>query len=353
MSAVNIKGTNWRNIVKQNTLKSYMVIVAFLIIFFILGFLIDLIWYYGQYSGIMTYAGYILSFSDIAYFLATLTLKPWATIISLLIAFIWIMATFSYYDKIMLAGTQYHQISPNDLDPLCQRIYNVTEEMKIAANMLYMPKVYIIEADYMNAFASGFSEKSSVVAVTRALANRLNRDELQAVMAHELTHIRNQDIKLNLCTVVLSNMLMFMVEFLFYSALFGSNRNRRDNNNGGNAIATIFMAIMFLRFILPIITSIMVLFLSRSREYMADAGAVELMRDNLPMANALIKISQNHSEPQTAQSYAHNSHERMRRASYLYDPASSKFSAGGMEDLFSTHPSLKKRLASIGASSRS
>ncbi|WP_192483657.1 MULTISPECIES: zinc metalloprotease HtpX [Cysteiniphilum] len=352
MAAIDINGVDWREVVKKNTRKSYTVIALFLIIFFALGFLIDLVWRYGQYGGMMTYAGYRLSFGDIAYLVATLKLTPWATIISTIIAFIWLMATFSYYDKIMLAGTQYREISANDPDPLCQRIYNVTEEMKIAANMPYMPKVYLIEADYMNAFASGFSEKSSMVAVTRALANRLNRDELQAVMAHELTHIRNQDIKLNLFTVVLSNMLMFMIEFLFYSTLFGGNRNRRDNNNGGNAMAIIFMVIMLLRFILPIITSMMVLFLSRTREYMADAGAVELMRDNKPMANALIKISQNHNEPQTAQSYAHNSNERMRRASYLYDPASSKFAAGGMDDMFSTHPSLKKRLASIGANLR-
>ncbi len=353
MAAIDINSVDWREVVKKNTRKSYIVIAFFLIIFFALGFFIDLVWRYEQYGVMLTYGSYRLSFSDIAYLIATLKLTPWATIISSVIAFIWLIATFSCYDKIMLSGTKYREIHLSDPDPLCQRIYNVVEEMKIAAGMPYMPKVYLIEADYMNAFASGFSEKSSMVAVTRALANRLNRDELQAVMAHELTHIRNQDIKLNLFTVVLSNMLMFMIEFLFYSTLFSSNRGRRDNNSGGNAMAIILMVIMLLRFVLPIITSMMMLFLSRTREYMADAGAVELMRDNKPMASALIKISQNHSEPQTAQGYAHNSNERMRRASYLYDPASARFASGGMADMFSTHPSLKKRLASIGADLRS
>ncbi|WP_116964298.1 zinc metalloprotease HtpX [Fastidiosibacter lacustris] len=352
MAALDINSVDWREVVKKNTRKSYIVITFFLIIFFALGFLIDLIWRYVQYSSLITYSGHMVDLSDIAYLIVSLKLTPWATIISTVIAFVWLMATFSYYDKIMLAGTQYKEIYPNDPDPLCQRIYNVTEEMKIAANMSYMPRVYLIEANYMNAFASGFSEKSSMVAVTRALANRLTRDELQAVMAHELTHIRNQDIKLNLFSIVLSNMLMFMVEFLFYSTLFGGNRNRRDNNNSGNIMTVIFMLLMLLRFVLPIITSLMTLFLSRTREYMADAGAVELMRDNKPMANALIKISQNHSEPQSAQSYAHNANERMRRASYLYDPASAKFSTGNVDDMFSTHPSLQKRLESIGASIR-
>ena len=269
-----------------------------------------------------------------AHALITLQLTPWATIISTVVALIWLLVTFSYYDKIMLAGTQYREIHANDPDPLCQRVYNVTEEMKIAANMPYMPKVYLIEANYMNAFASGFSGKSSMVAVTHALAQKLNRDELQAVMAHELTHIRNQDIKLNLFTVVLSNMMMFMLEFMFWSLLFGGNRSSRRDNNNNNAMAIIFMVVMLLRFILPLITSMMMLFLSRTREYMADAGSVKLMRDNQPMANALIKISQNHETPETATSYRQTSNERMRRASYLYDPASAKFAAGGMDDMF-------------------
>ncbi|MBK2126278.1 zinc metalloprotease HtpX [Fangia hongkongensis] len=345
---LDIQSMDWREVVRKNTRKSYIVIALFLIIFFALGLLIDVIWRYTQITSY--YPNYTIPFSAVFCALITLKIVPWATIISSAIALIWLLVTFSYYDKIMLAGTEYHEIHPGDPDPLCQRIYNVTEEMKIAANMPFIPKVYIIEANYMNAFASGFSEKSSMVAVTRALAQKLNREELQAVMAHELTHIRNQDIKLNLFTIVLSNMLMFMIEFLFWSLLFGGNRsNRRDNNNGNNVMAIIFMVVMILRFILPIITSMLMLFLSRTREYMADAGAVELMRDNRPMANALIKISENHAEPQTAQSYKQTANERMRRASYLYDPASAKFAAGNMEDMFSTHPSLKKRLASIGA----
>ncbi|WP_119342775.1 zinc metalloprotease HtpX [Facilibium subflavum] len=346
---LDINSVDWREVVKKNTRKSYIVIALFLIIFFALGFFIDLIWRYGQLSSF--YPQYNISLSAVAHALISFQITPWAVIISTGLALIWLLLTFSYYDKIMLAGTQYREIQPNDPDPLCQRIYNIVEEMKIAANMPYMPKVYLIEANYMNAFASGFSEKSSMVAVTRTLAERLSRDELQAVMAHELTHIRNQDIKLNLFTVVLSNMLMFMIEFLFWSVLFsGGNRSRREGNN--NVMAIIFMVVMLLRFILPIITGLMMLFLSRTREYMADAGAVELMRDNRPMANALIKISNNHQDPQTAQAYRQTANERMRRASYLYDPASAKFSGNGVDDLFSTHPSLKKRLKSIGASIR-
>jgi len=198
----------------------------------------------------------------------------------------------------------------------------------------------------MNAFASGYSEKSAIVAITSKLADALTRDELQAVMAHELTHIRNQDIKLNLFTMVLSNMMLIIMDMLFYSVLFSGN-NRGGNNKNNNAAAFIIV-IMVLRYVLQIFTVFMMFFLSRTREYMADAGAVELMRDNMPMANALIKISSDSQTVESQTEYKNNRNESLRRASYIFDPLSAGISASDMSDLFSTHPSLKKRLDSIG-----
>jgi heat shock protein HtpX len=208
-----------------------------------------------------------------------------------------------------------------------------------------MPKVFLINANYMNAFASGYSEKSSMVAITTKLANALNRDELQAVMAHELTHIRNQDIKLNLFTMVLSNMMLIIMDFLFYSALFSGNSNNNSKNNNAQAF---FIAIMILRYALQAFTIFMMLFLSRTREYMADAGAVELMRTSAPMANALLKISSDAQTPESQQSYKANKNENLRRASYIFDPFSAGLTGGDMSDMFSTHPSIEKRLASMG-----
>lgn len=93
--------------------------------------------------------------------------------------------------------------------------------MKVAAGMRFMPKVYIIEANYMNAFASGFSDQSAMVAITRGLMNKLNRQELQAVMAHELSHIRHQDMKLTMMVAILSNLMLMVVDALFYNLMFG------------------------------------------------------------------------------------------------------------------------------------
>jgi heat shock protein HtpX len=353
------KSVDWRQTVKVNQRKTYVVIASFLVIFFILGILIDLIWRINTTDVIVTtYNAYgrpvhyseAMPIGELAIKLATFQIIPWATIVCTAVSVIWIFCTFAFYDKIMLAGTEYEEISPNSNDPFARKLYNIVEEMKLAAGMSYMPKVYLIYANYMNAFASGFSEKSAMVAVTTALATKLNRSELQAVMAHELTHIRNQDIKLNLFTVVLSNMLMFMIEASFFSLLFSGNnrRNDRNSNNNNNIMGIIFIVVMVLRYVLPIITTMLMLFLSRTREYMADAGAVELMRDNQPMASALIKINQGHTDPNTASEYKQQANEQLRRASYIYDPSSALSAGESSSDFFSTHPSISKRLAAIG-----
>ena len=317
-----------------------------------LGIFVDTIWRYSEFANAYySRYGIELPISKVLLALATFQIPPYATMIISAIAVVWVFVTFSLYDKIMLSGSEYQKITVDNQDPLARRVYNVVEEMKVAAGMRYMPKVFLINANYMNAFASGYSEKSAMVAITTKLANELNRDELQAIMAHELTHIRNQDIKLNLFTMVLSNMMLIIMDFLFYSALFSGNSNNNNNNRNNNA-AAFFIIIIILRYVLQIFTIFIMLFLSRTREYMADAGAVELMRTNMPMANALIKIANDSKSVEAQYSYKHNKNENLRRASYIFDPLSAGVSNGDMSDLFSTHPSIDKRLASIGVKLR-
>jgi heat shock protein HtpX len=272
---------------------------------------------------------------------------PYATFIMAAIAVISLLVTFSMYDKIMLLGTNSREITPKTAKSHEEKqLYNVIDEMKVASGLSYMPKVYIIDADYMNAFASGYSEKSAMVAITRGLMQKLNREELQAVMAHELSHIRHHDIKLTLTVAVLTNIMLIVIDLLFYNMLFRGNR--RDNGEG-NKGQIFFIVIMILRFVLPIITVMLAMFLSRTREYMADAGAVELMRDNEPLANALKKITYDHRDNAKAYSdqYGDTAHEDVRRASYIYDP--SKIDpVKSVTSKFSTHPSLEQRLKALG-----
>lgn len=325
---------DWREQIKQNERKTRRVIALFILVYFIVGLVADTFVAQTFYPHITLEQSF--------YALITLKIVPYATILMTGFAIVSLMITYSLYDRIMLLGTEYREITPETAQSLQEtQLYNVVEEMKVASGLQYMPKVFIIEADYMNAFASGYSERSAMVAITRGLMGKLDRAELQAVMAHELSHIRHHDIKLTLMVAVLSNILLIVIDVLFYSVVF-----KRDNDRGDNRL---LMVIMVLRYVLPIITVVLALFLSRTREYMADAGCVELMRDNEPMARALLKISEDHEQhaEQYAQDYGNTPHEQVRQASYLFDPSDID-PVKSLSSAFSTHPTVEQRLIALG-----
>lgn len=330
--------SNWREQLRANERKTKIVIATFVGIFILVGLLFDTFLGMGRYNA---------PASSVFYALITLKIMPIATITMGIIAALSLLITYSLYDKIMLLGTNSYEVTPETAKSLSEKkLYNVVEEMKVAAGLHYMPKVYLIEANYMNAFASGYSEKSAMVAITRGLMDKLDRAELQAVMAHELSHIRHHDIKLTLTVSVLSNILLIAIDWLFYSMLFSGGRRDSRDSKGANKL---FIIVMILRMILPFVTAMLTLFLSRTREFMADSGAVELMRDNEPMARALIKISDDHktNQEEYGQAYGKTAHESVRRASYIFDPK--RFSnSHDPSDVFSTHPSIKRRLQSLG-----
>ena len=325
--------TDWREQLKQNERKTQGVIALFILVYLIVGLIVDVFVVHLSYPR--------APLEQIFLALITFKVMPYATFLMIAFAVVSIFITYSMYDRIMLLGTEYHEITPETAQSLQEKqLYNVVEEMKVASGLQYMPRVFIIEADYMNAFASGYSEKSAMVAITRGLMEKLDRAEMQAVMAHELSHVRHHDIKLTLTVAVLSNILLIVVDMLFYSALF--NRDDKEDNR-------FLMIIMILRYVLPLITLVLSLFLSRTREYMADAGCVELMRDNEPMARALLKINQDNQQhaAQYEQEYGQTPHEQVRQASYLFDPSDID-PVKSLHNAFSTHPSLEQRLAALG-----
>lgn len=335
---------DWRRQLALNNRRTFFVIGLFFLIYFALGILVDMYIYSGHYPD--------ANFSQLFLSLITFQIFPLVTLIMLGIAAISLLIAFSLHDKIMLLGTEYNEITAENASTVAEKqLYNVIEEMKIASGLTYMPKVYIIEADYMNAFASGYSEKSAMVAITRGLMEKLNRSELQAVMAHELSHIRHLDIKLTLMASVLANLMVIVLDMFFYSVVF-SNRRSDSESRSGNALATI---IILLRYLLPVINVLLLLYLSRTREYMADAGCVELTRDNEPLARALLKIQDDHNENKEAyaQEYAQTPHENVRREAYIFDPVQAGIeSTGSLTDFFSTHPNMKDRLAALGFKSK-
>lgn len=326
---------DWREQLRKNQRKTRVVIGLFVGVYFIVGFIADVVVLHGMHPQI--------TIEQSIYALTHFLVVPYATVLMVGIAVVSLLITYALYDRIMLLGTEYHEITPQTAQNVQeQQLYNVVEEMTVAAGLHYVPKVFIIEADYMNAFASGYSEKSAMVAITRGLIDKLDRAELQAVMAHELSHIRHGDIKLTLTVAVLSNILLIVIDILFYSMLFRQNNNRRDDNR-------LFIVILILRYVLPLLTVLLTLFLSRTREYMADAGCVELMRDNGPLARALLKINSDHEQhaDSYAREYGNTPHEEVRQASYLFDP-SGLDPVKSLSNAFATHPSIEQRLRALG-----
>ena len=212
-----------------------------------------------------------------------------------------------------------------------KRIYNLVENLCISTGM-QMPKVNIIDDDSLNAFASGINKNSYTVSLSRGIINKLDDKELEAVIAHELTHIRNRDVRLLIISIIFVGIFAFISETMFRSMRFGSvSRGRKDGSGAAMVIA------MLLAFIGYIIASLFRFALSRKREYLADAGSAELTRNPLALASALRKIS---VDP-TIEAVKRNDVAQM----FIENPQKElKNSSVSFTTLFATHPPIQKRI---------
>lgn len=211
---------------------------------------------------------------------------------------------------------------------------NVVEEMAIASGMP-MPKIYVIEDSAPNAFATGTDPQHGIVAVTSGLLQKLNRDELQGVMAHELAHIRNLDIRFMTMVSLLAGMIPLLADFFLRFTFWGGGRSRnRDSNDNGAAAIFAIIAIL-LSILAPIFAKLLELAVSRKREYLADATAAEMTRYPEGLASALRKI-ENDSEPLEAAN-------RATQHMYIINP----LRLHGGESWFSTHPPTRERIARL------
>jgi len=209
-------------------------------------------------------------------------------------------------------------------------LYNLLENLCISRGMP-LPKMEIIETHARNAFASGISNDNFSVTVTRGLMNSLAKDELEAVLAHELTHIQNRDVRLLIITIIFTGLFGFLAQLVWSNirySLFFAHR-RRDRNGGGAIIAMIIIAVILW---LGYMASLIMRFaLSRSREYMADAGAVEMTKNPEAMMRALMRIAGRDQIPQTTDDIAMMCIENHKK--FL--------------GMFATHPPIEKRIKAI------
>ena len=306
---------NYKNISKLNRKKTKIVLLIYLVIYVFIGLLID----------VVMLNSYDLSLFQALEVLATFQVFPMATFVMLVVGAISIWVSILSFHRILLSGNEYVEIKLDTRDRVQKQVYNIVEELKISARLEYMPKVYLIDAPYMNAFASGWNEKTSLVAISTGLIEKLNREEIQAVLAHEITHIRNEDVKLTLVVGVVANVMLFTVNYLVYFFMGGKNSKSAQNAK---------IILLVFQFILPIITVILQMYLSRSREYMADSGAVELTRNSSAMANALKKISGDYD----MYDYRELDKNPTRKSAYIFQKGDS---------IFSTHPSIENRVKAI------
>jgi len=235
-------------------------------------------------------------------------------------------------DKILLASSKAVPVTP-EVHPM---LFNVVEEMTIAANLPKMPKIYIINDPAPNAFATGRSPENASVAVTAGLLAKLNRDELQGVIAHEMSHILHRDILfVTLAGVMLGSIVLISQVFLrgmFYSSL-GSRRRYSSNssNQGGAQLIMIVVAILF-AILAPIMAQLLYFALSRKREYLADAGGVRLTRYPEGLAGALEKIASTDINMESA--------NKVTAPMYIANP----FRGKKAMNLYSTHPPIEERV---------
>lgn len=267
---------------------------------------------------------------------------PFVGIVTTLIGAITALVAYRKGPKQILWSSGAREITTaRDLDE--RQLLNTVEEMAIASG-LPRPRVFIIDDDDPNAFATGRDPATACVAVTRGLLKQLNREELQAVIAHEMGHVRNLDVRLMTVMAALVGMVVLLSDGLG-RALRGGLRvggGGGRKKGGGGALAIIILVFWLLTLLLaPLVTRLMAMAVSRKREYLADATAAELTRNPAALASALEKIENAHAPT--------SSIKRGTAHLCIADPLGRKLNAkdGRMADLFGTHPPMAMRISRL------
>lgn len=263
-------------------------------------------------------------------------------IIGLVIALaLWgIMNLIAYFqgDSILLSVAGARKIKPSDHP----RLYNIVEEMKIASALEKMPDVYIIDDPALNAFATGRDINHASVAITSGLLQKLNRDELQGVIAHEISHIKNRDVLLmTMCSVLLGTIVILSYygsRVMIYGGMSGGNR-RSSSKSSGNGAAIIMVLALVLMILAPIFAQLIYFAISRKREYLADASAALYTRYPEGLASALEKLAQSTTPVKSA--------NQATAPMYIVNPFRKK--GMSINDLTSTHPPIQERVRILRA----
>jgi len=302
----------FHTLIARNRRNSILLIGGFMVFFVLVGLVIGLVWGGG----------------DMAFGLAV-------AIGAAVLAFALTMGSYFGGSSAILSISKARPLAKSQ-DP---KLFNVVEEMSLAAG-IPMPKVYVIDDTAPNAFATGRDPKHAVVAITTGLRSKLNRDELQGVMAHEIGHIRNHDILFAMLMSVMVGVLVMLCDIFLRSLWFGAGRGgrrvRRSDSKrdaGGAQIVLVIVGVL-LAIIAPILARLIQMAMSRQREYLADASSVELTRNPEGLVGALAKLS---GDPEVLE-------VANRATAHLYIVHPIKKFEDRASTIFDTHPPLKTRI---------
>jgi heat shock protein HtpX len=256
-----------------------------------------------------------------------------AIVLALVVGSISGVATYFSGDKLVLAVSGAHEVD----EATAPQLLNVVREMAIAANVP-MPKVYTIDDTAPNAFATGRDPAHASIAITTGLLEKLDREELQGVIGHELSHVRNFDIRFSLIVGVMVGAIAiladFFLRFTFWGGIAGGGRRSSNRDSGGGAQVIVFVIAIVLAILAPIISRFIQLAVNRQREYLADASAVELTRNPYGLERALAKIGSDQEVLEVA--------NRGTQHMYFTNPFK-KFEARSA-GLMDTHPPILDRI---------
>jgi heat shock protein HtpX len=242
-----------------------------------------------------------------------------------------VLSLGSYFggDKLVLGSSGAKEVDPQS----APQLINVVQEMALAAGVP-MPKVYIIEDTAPNAFATGRDPQHASVAITTGLLQKLDREELQGVLGHELSHVRNFDIRFSLLVAVLVGSIALLADFFLRFTFWGGGRRDSNDRSGGGLAAIVFVVAIILAILAPIFARLVQLAVSRQREYLADASSVELTRNPQGLERALAKIAGDTEVLEVAN----------RATAHLYFTNPIKKFEQRSSSIFSTHPPIVDRI---------
>ena len=253
----------------------------------------------------------------------------WGVTVAMIIGFFYALTMIFQSTEIVMSMNGAREVDRNE-EPV---LYHVVEDMAMVAQ-IPMPRVYVIDDPGLNAFATGSNPQNAAVAATSGLLEIMNREELEAVIGHEVSHIRNLDIRISTIAVALASAITLLSSMAGRMMWWGgASRSRRSNDRDGGGLEIILLVLSLLAIVLaPLAATLVQLAISRQREFLADASSVELTRNPQGMINALLKLE--NSQPMT------HHVDDASSALYINDPQKRGF----LKKLFYTHPPISERI---------